>query len=54
MLLLDDALSELDSDARVSVLHEIEQAEQVFLASPEARRSPRRALAGAGGEVTAA
>jgi DNA replication and repair protein RecF len=37
VLLLDDALSELDSDARVSVLHEIEQAEQVFLASPEAR-----------------
>ena len=36
---------ELDSDARVSVLHEIEQAEQVFLASPSAPEA-RGALAG--------
>jgi DNA replication and repair protein RecF len=35
VLLLDDALSELDGEARASVLHEIEHAEQVFLTSPE-------------------
>jgi DNA replication and repair protein RecF len=55
VLLLDDALSELDSDARVSVLHEIEQAEQVFLASPEARPEARGAhWRVREGEVTAA
>ena len=35
VLLLDDALSELDSDVRESVLREIQSAEQVFLTSPE-------------------
>ena len=43
VLLLDDALSELDSDARINVLREIEQAEQVFLASPEPRPDARGA-----------
>jgi DNA replication and repair protein RecF len=35
VLLLDDALSELDPDARENVLREIRGAEQVFLTSPE-------------------
>jgi DNA replication and repair protein RecF len=35
VLLLDDALSELDPDVRDNVLHEITSAEQVFLTSPE-------------------
>jgi DNA replication and repair protein RecF len=35
VLLLDDALSELDPDVRDSVLREIQSAEQVFLTSPE-------------------
>jgi DNA replication and repair protein RecF len=35
VLLLDDALSELDPRTRVNVLHEIEVAEQVFLTAPE-------------------
>jgi DNA replication and repair protein RecF len=55
VLLLDDALSELDHDARVSVLREIEQAEQVFLASPDARPEAGGAhWRVRGGEVTAA
>ena len=36
VLLLDDALSELDGRIRENVLREIESAEQVFLTSPEA------------------
>jgi DNA replication and repair protein RecF len=35
VLLLDDALSELDAVVRANVLREIEHAEQVFLTSPE-------------------
>ena len=35
VLLLDDALSELDPDVRDNVLREIQGAEQVFLTSPE-------------------
>jgi DNA replication and repair protein RecF len=35
VLLLDDALSELDADVRGNVLREIQGAEQVFLTSPE-------------------
>ena len=35
VLLLDDALSELDPGVRDNVLHEIQSAEQVFLTSPE-------------------
>ncbi len=35
VLLLDDALSELDAAVRSNVLKEIEHAEQVFLTSPE-------------------
>jgi DNA replication and repair protein RecF len=35
VLLLDDALSELDPDARASVLREIRATDQVFLTSPE-------------------
>jgi len=35
VLLLDDALSELDPDVRDNVLREIRAAEQVFLTSPE-------------------
>lgn len=35
VLLLDDALSELDADVRSNVLREIRGAEQVFLTSPE-------------------
>lgn len=35
VLLLDDALSELDATVRGNVLREIEHAEQVFLTSPE-------------------
>lgn len=55
VLLLDDALSELDHDARISVLREIEQAQQVFLASPESRPDARGAhWLIREGEVTAA
>jgi DNA replication and repair protein RecF len=36
VLLLDDALSELDPRVRESVLHEIQGAEQVFLTAPDA------------------
>ena len=36
VLLLDDALSELDAQVRENVLREIRGAEQVFLSSPEA------------------
>ena len=55
VLLLDDALSELDPQVRQTVLREIETAEQVFLTSPE----PLPAGAGARwivteGEVAAA
>ena len=35
VLLLDDALSELDPGVRDNVLREIQSAEQVFLTSPE-------------------
>jgi len=35
VLLLDDALSELDPAARGHVLHEIQSAEQVFLTTPD-------------------
>ena len=35
VLLLDDALSELDPDVRGNVLREIQSAEQVFLTAPE-------------------
>ena len=35
VLLLDDALSELDSGVRDNVVREIQAAEQVFLTSPE-------------------
>ena len=35
VLLLDDALSELDAVVGANVLHEIQSAEQVFLTSPE-------------------
>ena len=35
VLLLDDALSELDPSVRANVLREIQSAEQVFLTSPE-------------------
>jgi DNA replication and repair protein RecF len=35
VLLLDDALSELDPDVRDNVLREIQSVEQVFLTSPE-------------------
>ena len=35
VLLLDDALSELDGTVRDSVLREVQSAEQVFLSSPE-------------------
>lgn len=55
VLLLDDALSELDEGVRANVLAEIAHAEQVFLTSPE----PLAAAGGAHwrvdeGEVTAA
>ena len=43
VLLLDDALSELDGAARASVLREIEQADQVFLTSPEPQPDARGA-----------
>jgi DNA replication and repair protein RecF len=55
VLLLDDALSELDARVRDNVLREIASAEQVFLTSPESQ-----SVAGAArwqihaGEVTAA
>jgi recombinational DNA repair ATPase RecF len=35
VLLLDDALSELDEGVRANVLRESQSAEQVFLTSPE-------------------
>jgi len=35
VLLLDDALSELDATVRANVLREIDSAEQIFLTSPE-------------------
>lgn len=40
VLLLDDALSELDHRARARVLREVEGAEQVFLTTPEALPDP--------------
>jgi DNA replication and repair protein RecF len=40
VLLLDDALSELDPGVRASVLREVEGAEQVFLTAPEPVRAP--------------
>jgi DNA replication and repair protein RecF len=40
VLLLDDALSELDPGVRASVLREVEGAEQVFLTTPEPVRAP--------------
>ena len=46
VLLLDDALSELDPDARANVLREIEGAEQVFLTRPGARRARRAPCSG--------
>jgi len=36
VLLLDDALSELDAEVRQQVLHEIRGAEQVFLTTADA------------------
>ena len=55
MLLLDDALSELDPDVRGNVLQEIQSAEQVFLTSPEplAVRGAARWVVDAGGIVAA-
>ena len=55
VLLLDDALSELDERGREHVLREIEHAEQVFLTSPEplAPRGAARWIV-SGGEVAAA
>lgn len=44
VLLLDDALSELDPAARANVLREIEGVEQVFLTAPEPIRAPGAAL----------
>ena len=38
VLLLDDALSELDPDVRAQVLREVRSAEQVFLTTPDALR----------------
>ena len=35
MLLLDDALSELDPTVRAHVMREIQAAEQVFLTTPD-------------------
>lgn len=43
VLLLDDALSELDPQIRSSVLREIDTAEQVFLTSPEPLAAPAAA-----------
>jgi DNA replication and repair protein RecF len=40
VLLLDDALSELDPDVRANVLREIEGTEQVFLTAPEPVPAP--------------
>jgi DNA replication and repair protein RecF len=40
VLLLDDALSELDPGVRANVLREVEGAEQVFLTAPEPVRAP--------------
>ena len=55
VLLLDDALSELDAVVGANVLHEIQSAEQVFLTSPEplAVNSAARWIVDAG-EVAAA
>ena len=44
VLLLDDALSELDPDVRGNVLREIEGVEQVFLTAPEPVQAPGAAL----------
>jgi DNA replication and repair protein RecF len=43
VLLLDDALSELDPQARARVLREVETAEQVFLTTPDALPETRGA-----------
>jgi DNA replication and repair protein RecF len=55
VLLLDDALSELDGGVREQVLRELGAAEQVFLTSPEPLAVPGAAVfrVNAGG-VTAA
>jgi DNA replication and repair protein RecF len=44
ILLLDDALSELDSTVRGHVLREIQAAEQVFLTTPEVPSVPGAAI----------
>jgi DNA replication and repair protein RecF len=44
VVLLDDALSELDRDARANVLREIEGLDQVFLTAPEPVLAPGAAL----------
>lgn len=55
VLLLDDALSELDPTVREHVLGEIESAEQVFLTSPEPTSVARAAIFKvSGGGITAA
>jgi DNA replication and repair protein RecF len=43
VLLLDDALSELDPGVRANVLREVEGAEQVFLTAPDRVDAPRAA-----------
>ena len=55
VLLLDDALSELDPDVRHNVLQEIQGAEQVFLTSPEPLevRGAARWVVDGGGVVAA-
>lgn len=55
VLLLDDALSELDPDVRHNVLQEIRGAEQVFLTSPEPLevRGAARWVVDGGGVVAA-
>ena len=54
VLLLDDALSELDGGVRENVLREIQGAEQVFLTSPEALPASGAACwTVSGGTVTA-
>lgn len=54
VLLLDDALSELDATVRENVLKEIETAEQVFLTTPDRAVSGGTCWRVHGGEVTAA
>ncbi|MBI3635216.1 MAG: DNA replication and repair protein RecF [Candidatus Rokubacteria bacterium] len=54
VLLLDDALSELDATVRENVLREIEPAEQVFLTTPDRSVSGGTRWRVHGGEVTAA